>query len=340
MPPMMQQAFQTMFPDPDYEDFRFNLLHESVLGLTSLNVEEAYQQRHSMVNEIDRFGRSPLSWAALHGDLKTLQFLIQNGARAEDKSEQNPLSSAVRSGCHRCTELLLNHGADINLKLSSSGYGWNILHTLAACDGTTTKTLMVLLEYGADINALTDLNETPLQYAVYFENMSVASKLLNLGADIHIQDTSGLNAFCVAIQRNCHSILTKFLIRGADHKENIREHGSFLHLVAEHADVTTLRLLANARLATRDILSKRYKDGLTAVDVAKARSGISPAWTTAFQNFLNSVDQTKNPLRTKPEPLHHTLQSLSGNEPENGEEDELDSDKTEYDFVEAPEQQI
>ena len=89
-------------------------------------------------------------------------------------------------------------------------------------------------------------------------------------------------------------------MRGADHTGEIKEYGSFLHFVAEHATVATLRLLTDARLATRDTLYRRRKDGLTALDAAKTRSKTDSSWTEAFQNFLNSVDKNKNLQRTEP----------------------------------------
>ena len=126
-------------------------------------------------------------------------------------------------------------------------------------------------------------------YAIYFDKPIVSTRLIDLGADIHIKTSYGINALTYAVERNNHPILRLLLQRGADHLGKIEEYGSFLHLVAEYAGLESLRLLTNARLAARDIYHKR-SDGLTALDVARKRSGRDLQVFNAFMEFVGSVD--------------------------------------------------
>ena len=110
----------------------------------------------------------------------------------------------------------------------------------------------------------------------------------------------------------------------------MREHGSLLHWTAEYADIETFQLLEEARLASRNLQQKRPQDGFTAFDVAKARANTSPGWVEAFQDFMDSVDETRRASRTEtrcfPTAFHSPLID--------------DSDSEEDIFVEAPEQHV
>ena len=327
-----------MFPNPEFDTSGFSLLHDTVLSFNSLGIEEALERDRSMINQVDEFERTPLGWAALRGDLSAVKFLVQKGADVNINSGSSPpLSLAGAYGHHQCVEVLLNHGADMNFVARD---GRTPLHRAAVSGYSNVKTLKVLIRHGADIDALSCAKVTPLEFAIYFDNPEFASKLISLGAGFGNQSSAGSNALCCAVLRNYQRILVKLLIRGADHTGEIREDGSFLHYVAKHASITTLRLLADARLSTRDILHKRRKDGLTALDIAKARSNINQTWTDAFQTFLNSVDKNKNPQRTKPQPLSGTFQRPLWNEPDSEEEDDDSDTENEEgdDFVDAPEQ--
>ena len=298
--PSTLQAWQTMFPDLDFEGYGFNPLHEAVLGLNSLDLETAYQKCRLKVDEGDSFQNTPLAWAALRGDFKSLEFLIRKGADVNKVNTEgySPLSRTISLGYHDCTKLLLDHGANVH---KSSHLGRTPLHRLAARMKDDPRTVEILVNHQADLNALDYNKSSPLLFATFFKNRKIASKLISLGANIHLENSEGRNALCYAVLRNCHQILTQLLERGADHTSEITAYRWFLHVVAEFADVETLRLLTKAHLAPRDIQRRRRKDGLTALDVAKARPNVSPEWVEAFQDFLQSVNQERQ-TPTQPSP--------------------------------------
>ena len=202
LPLSKQQDFQTLFPNPDFDGFRFDLLHQAVLSLNSLSIEEAYQQDPLMMDEIDAFGKTPLSWAAVRGDLKSLGFLVQNGASIDKGRFRSALSYTITCGYSQCTEGLLNHGADVNR--TNGQVRQTPIHSAAAgpTSSSILRTLSVLIRHGAHINALNSEKTTPLYLAIHFGNFHLASKLISLGADITPQSHSGFNALCNAILRN------------------------------------------------------------------------------------------------------------------------------------------
>ena len=105
-PPSVLQALQIMFPNPDLDEYGFNVLHDTVLCFNSLTIEEAFERGRSMIDQMDKFGRTPLAWAASRGDLNSLNFLVQNGA--DVRSDISPLSLARMLGRHHCVKVLLN----------------------------------------------------------------------------------------------------------------------------------------------------------------------------------------------------------------------------------------
>ena len=72
-------------------------------------------KKKAMVNHI---GWTPLHYACSKGNLEVAQFLIANGAIVDSPSQGNttPLMMAVQSGNEQLVKLLLDKGADIQLR--------------------------------------------------------------------------------------------------------------------------------------------------------------------------------------------------------------------------------
>ncbi|CAM0136699.1 unnamed protein product [Umbelopsis sp. WA50703] len=63
-----------------------------------------------------------------------------------------------------------------------------------ACDRGHLDIIKLLVEKGADVNALTKENETPLHYACLSEQSDAAQYLIDHGCDVSIQDKEGNTA--------------------------------------------------------------------------------------------------------------------------------------------------
>jgi len=73
-----------------------------------------------------------------------------------------------------------------------NGAGFNgqlALHR--ACLRGDAAIVHLLLQHGADVNAVNDFNETPLHYACKRANLVVIQCLLDHGADLHAEDRAG-----------------------------------------------------------------------------------------------------------------------------------------------------
>lgn len=111
--------------------------------------------------------------ASHFGMLGVVQDLLEDNpscATATDANGLTPLHWAVRprrgskASFVRITELLIQHGADVNAQGEAYG-NWSPMHTLAEWSGYLDQANLIL-KAGAKINAETDLGWTPLDFAV------------------------------------------------------------------------------------------------------------------------------------------------------------------------------
>ncbi len=116
------------------------------------------------VNTHSSDGFQPLGLACFFGHLDVAEYLIGAGARINSPSENpmnvTPLHSAAAGGHASIVQLLLDHGADPNVRDQG---GFTPLH--AAAQNGDVESIHALLINGADAEAKTTEGKTPLDYA-------------------------------------------------------------------------------------------------------------------------------------------------------------------------------
>ena len=276
-----------MFPDPDLENYNFTPIHKVILELSPLSLTEVTELcSRETVNQSDGTGMTPLMWAAFRGDVQVLKLQLLKGADPNKATASgSALHFAARAGSYDCIDLLLKHRANPNV---SDRRGYFPLHLLLWSGTDDVSILDLLYAANVKVNSILDNGVSALTVAVQYQQSKIAAKLIHLGADIHHCEPDRSNSLYMATYYNLHSIIRMLLDRGADHMEAVRiPFGPYLHLIAHAADIRTLRMLTNA-LAPRDIYVKR-RDGMTALDVARARKGVDLNWHDAFNTFIGSV---------------------------------------------------
>ena len=133
------------------------------------------------------FGQQNLVWYSQEGDFNKVELLLIAGANpnicwtnSEAKSDVYGLHNTCLYGKgdkHKMVELLLEYGADINLKDKD---GYTALH-LAIKDNQPDM-VKLLIENGADVNILTKDNRNPLFIAEKKQNEGIIELLKNAGA--------------------------------------------------------------------------------------------------------------------------------------------------------------
>jgi ankyrin repeat protein len=127
-----------------------------------------------------------------------------------------PLHVAARKGYVEIAKLLLEHGADPNIK---DLHGWTPLHDAAYWGNVEVARL--LLQHGADPNVKGKRGETPLILAISGDSQAhadVAKLLLEHGADPNVRDKLGNNSTALhrAIVGRRKDMVRLLLEKGAD----------------------------------------------------------------------------------------------------------------------------
>jgi ankyrin repeat protein len=145
------------------------------------------------LTQIDSKGNTPLHQAVYQGGLTTVKNLL-NSDRSSINFKNNksltPLLVAVSNLNFEISNLLLKHGADPNISRPSDGN--SPLH-LAAENGLAWLG-EILLDHGAKIDVRNSDGATPLSLAVQWQHRDFATMLLRRGADPFIADGEGKTA--------------------------------------------------------------------------------------------------------------------------------------------------
>ncbi|RMC16412.1 hypothetical protein DUI87_06741 [Hirundo rustica rustica] len=127
-------------------------------------------EQENLINHKDEEGFTPLMWAAAHGQIAVVEFLLQNGADPQilGKGRESALSLACSKGYTDIVKMLLDCGVDVN------EYDWNGgTPLLYAVHGNHVKCVKILLESGADPTIETDAGYNSMDLAVALGYRSV-----------------------------------------------------------------------------------------------------------------------------------------------------------------------
>ena len=132
-----------------------------------------------LVNAYAEDGFQALGLACYFGHHDVVEYLIKAGASVNSPSRNElraaPLQSAAAAGHQGITELLLQHGADTNVRQQG---GFAPLH--AAAHNGDVAMIRTLIYGGADLTARSDDGKTPLDLAREGEQVE-AARLLEEG---------------------------------------------------------------------------------------------------------------------------------------------------------------
>ncbi|KAJ9549221.1 hypothetical protein OSB04_021764 [Centaurea solstitialis] len=172
------------------EDGR-SLLHVAVSSarLEVVKILSAFDQSVSGINSADEEGWAPLHSAASSGNVEIVKILLDRGADVNLKNDggRTALHYAASKGWVKVAEVLLSNSAKINMKDKAC---W--MHPLAPCGKYRKSELCeLLIEEGADIDAVDRAGQTPIMSAVICHNKEVALLLIRHGADIDVEDKEG-----------------------------------------------------------------------------------------------------------------------------------------------------
>lgn len=189
-------------------------LHYASLHGRIVMLEALLDAKPSTIDLIDHDNFTPLVHAIIHDHLDCVERLLAKSARIDPVSDSDhvPLNLACEHGSVPIVELLLKHGA----KILPDAEGLYPQH-LVARSGQTSQLLLLLKEYGADLDQVDKLyGWTPLVHAASEGNVECLQALLEAGVDPNILDEKGLPAMYYAAWEGhlaCMKLLTPFNTR-------------------------------------------------------------------------------------------------------------------------------
>lgn len=296
---------------------QYTVLHKIVLGLApGLDLATQLQTSTSLIDVPDSRGRTPLWWASARGDTSAVKLLLDFGAsayvRAQD--QHGPLHVAKNPGTAR---LLLDAGIDVDMR---DGSGRTALHCCSYRGpgrGGSISLLRTLLDSGADIDAQTIHKNTPLHFAAMYSCIEHIEELICRGANIEllrlpkdlyfdgrfskfpfpiktISDAGaygiydGTTPLSTAVQFAQAASVRVLLRHGANVTTKTKKGLTILHLAAMKGNVATIEALAEARLKGLDARSQDSA-GLTAQDYLEERIDINLSLRRAFKKLVASL---------------------------------------------------
>jgi ankyrin repeat protein len=128
-----------------------------------------------------------LAWTPLHravafGNVEEVAALAASPEminEPRDRWGHSPWQLAVRIGHIEILKLLVDRGADL---VQCDRHGRSLLHLAAQ---TNSPALPWLIDHGAEIDALDDSANTPLNIAAEYDALDAARNLIAAGADVH-----------------------------------------------------------------------------------------------------------------------------------------------------------
>jgi len=190
-------------------------------------LKEEIMEKPAILNVEERAGRKTLLEIAYSENLlDAMELLLSHGAVFDPAfiKEHNPVLSSVESS--QKLRLLLVAGLDAN---PAEGHEPPLQR---AVKNSYTESIGLLLEAGADVNIRDERFRTPLLRAVEMDNLPMVIQLVEAGADINIWDRGGDTALHTAVQHRKIDIVRCLMQHGANPKTfNFRNYCPF-HLAA------------------------------------------------------------------------------------------------------------
>lgn len=163
---------------------------------------------------------TPLLTAVSYGQHQIVIRLLAHHANFTVKNESGftPLALAAYSGKVETSKALLDAGAEIDTKTGDyhSLYGKTTPLGLAVMQDHADM-VTLLIDRGADVNAVCLHGRTPLMMAVGSDDstIEIASKLLENGAKVNVQDNNGRTPLMGAVLSRRGDLVTLLLEHGA-----------------------------------------------------------------------------------------------------------------------------
>jgi len=184
------------------------------------------------------------------------EFLLDKGANPNTTGKNNAtiLHSWAWGGnpdeAKLVIEFAISKGADVNALQGESR--WTPLHS--ACSRGRGSVAKVLIDNGADVNAVTRGGRTPLHYAARNKDLGTASLLIAKGANVNAKGNRGRTSLHFAADSGNKDLTELLIAKGADVNAKDNDGKTPLHFAADsgNKDLTELLIAKGAKVNAKD----------------------------------------------------------------------------------------
>ena len=253
-------------------------------------------QGGALINATDRFGHSPMHYAAYKGNPRIVDYLLNNGGdpNIRGRHDSTPLHSAAWGRNIQVLELLLEDGADVDARtdegetpgmtaaLRGEKDMLEILFALSAdphatdIHGTNLVDLAAAGGHKSIVELLQQIgvsNKNPLHVAAGLGDLNKIKRLLNNGHSVNERDAFGATPLLVAMVAGKEEVVDFLLSQNANPLLEAKDGYTIMHGAAFSGKKSLVRKALSYDL---DINSRYGPDGITPVDVAEEKGDALP----------------------------------------------------------------
>lgn len=274
--------------DTDLQSKGFSIVHQCVLGLNRMNLENYLLLTTAEIESNCSLGRPPLFWAASSSNLAATKTLLKFGARVDyiDPKGQNIIHRAALSSNAEVLKVVLK---EASTKDPQS-------HNYTTSKGEASHRFIQALLSQEDIYGW-----TPLFYAVINAKLDNVKVLLDYGAMIQTGRESLAPPLIGALQSGDDAVPVVELLLKSGAQTDVRDStfkDSVLHMAATRGNAKVFRLIddyKNGLMNTHDLNSENLTP-LQTFDNERPKFVREDKSTfqenrDAFIRLLNSIDQ-------------------------------------------------
>ncbi|MDR6763111.1 ankyrin repeat protein [Flavobacterium sp. 2755] len=224
-----------------------NVLHILAGKPNQAEIVTYFLSKGTDANKTDKEGNTPLMAAASAKETAVLEILlpVTKNVNTQNLKGESALTNAVRTGTPEAVALLLNKGADVNVKdKDGNNLGVYLVQSYKPSGKETTADpfdakAKLLQDKGLNLAAAQKDGNTLYHLAITKNDIALLKKITDLKADINAKNKDGLTALHRAAMTSKDDAVLKYLISAGAKKDINTEFDETAYALAKENELLT-----------------------------------------------------------------------------------------------------